>query len=300
VLPALCCWIAFGAVSLGQSPGQEVPRPSTLQAVTWAFDLETTGQDISWMSPTSVDPAASVYWTSYVITLVEVDVCWIGIPFNGIDVTDQLPPDLAASSLEIPGPAPITILNQPVLFPDPPAAPAVSADLSMGLDASGCGFADASNIILGTLDVDLGIFGVQTVTITRLRIVGDLTVHPAWYDLGNALAGTNGLPSLAGSGSLLAGDAVALALTNARASSPTLLIVGLSRLDAPFAGGTLVPALNFIISGLPTNALGDLTLASTWPTGIGSGVSVYFQFWILDPLGPAGFAASNAVEGVTQ
>lgn len=64
---------------------------------TWTFDISTSGQDVSWLSPTSIDPSASVFTSSYEVTLVEVDVKWSGITFNNLDVTNQVPPEQLAA-----------------------------------------------------------------------------------------------------------------------------------------------------------------------------------------------------------
>ena len=68
----------------------------------------------------------------------------------------------------------------------------------------------------------------------------------------------------------------------------------LSSLNAPFKGGTLVPALDLTV-GLTTNFLGGLVIQDTWPAGIPASTSIWYQYWIIDNTGPAGFSASNAV-----
>jgi hypothetical protein len=42
-------------------------------------------------------------------------------------------------------------------------------------------------------------------------------------------------------------------------------------------------------------ANGSLTLAGLWPAGIPAGATLTLQFWMPDPAGIAGFAASSAV-----
>ena len=270
------------------------------QAQTWSFDQTTTGQDLSWTSPTSVDPGASVYASSYVITKVEVDVKWSFITLNDIDVTGQVPPESLAGGATLVGPAPVELLDLPVVVPPPPDPPAVSAMLSLGLNGSGFGYMTATNVALGTMQVDLGFpFGVQTVTILSVRIVGQLTMHAAWFDLGASLAGTHGAPVLTPDGSLEPGSTVVLDLASALENSSFTLIVGISALNAPFKGGTLVPFPNLLIFGLPTGPGGGITLSGTWPGNLPSNVAFYFQEWIVDPAGPAGLAATNAVKAVT-
>lgn len=266
---------------------------------TWTFDVTTTGNDVTWNAPSAVNASASIYNAAYAISLVEVDVLWNGIPFNNLDVTDQVPPEQLANSGSGPGPAPVNVINSSFVYPLPPEVPAIAADLTAGLDAGGFGFATAANVTLGSLDIDLGIFGVQTVTLTSLRVVGDLTIHPTWFDLGNGLAGASGVPQLTGDGTWIAGDPITLSVSNAAASAPAALFVGFATLNAPFKGGILVPTVNLLRLGFGTNPSGALVLSAPYPGGVPTCTSLYFQFWIADAGGPAGFAATNAIEGVT-
>ena len=277
-----------------------VPGLAAAQSQTWSFDQTTTGQDLSWTSPTAVAPNASVYASSFVLTKVEVDVKWSFITLNDLDVTNQVPPESLSGGGTLAGPAPVELLGQSVVVPPPPDPPAVAAILSMGLDASGHGFMTATNVQLGTMQVDLGFpIGVQTVTILSVRLVGQLTMHAAWFDLGASLAGAHGPPVLAPDGMLQPGSPVTLALSNALENSSFTLIMGVSALQAPFKGGTLVPFPTLLVFGLPTGPAGALTLQGTWPGGLPSSFSIYFQEWIADPAGPAGLAATNAVRAVT-
>src|SRR6187402_2819665 len=125
------------------------------QSQTWSFDQTTTGQDLSWTSPTAVAPNAAVYASSFVITKVEVDVKWSFITLNDLDVTGQVPPESLSGSGTLAGPAPVELVGQPVVVPPPPETPALSALLSLGLDASGHGYMTASGVQLGTMQVDL-------------------------------------------------------------------------------------------------------------------------------------------------
>jgi hypothetical protein len=126
----------------------------------------------------------------------------------------------------------------------------------------------------------------------------DLTKVGCWKDLGLGLAGVNGLPTLAGTGTLLAGDPLTITVANARPASTAALIVGLGTLNLPFKGGTLVPTVNVLIAGLPTGA-GTITLPATWPAGLPSDFSLDFQAWIADAAGPHGFSASNGLSATT-
>jgi hypothetical protein len=120
-----------------------------------------------------------------------------------------------------------------------------------------------------------------------------------WTDLGFALAGTDGEPRLEGAGTLLPGSPTLLALTGALESTVTWLVVGVARWDfSPFYGGTLVPDLTppGFFAPLATDAAGSLGFSAPWPAGLPPGSALYFQHWVVDPGGPYGFAASNAVQ----
>jgi hypothetical protein len=120
-------------------------------------------------------------------------------------------------------------------------------------------------------------------------------------DLGSALAGTLGMPHLSSGGSscvLDAGSALTVNLQNARPDAAAFLVIGVTAVDLPFHGGTLVPAFEppnglFII--LNTDDEGELTLSSTWPAGVPFGTEIYMQYWIKDPVALSGFSASNAL-----
>jgi len=118
-----------------------------------------------------------------------------------------------------------------------------------------------------------------------------------WTDLGQGLAGSLGVPVLTGTGILVGGSPVTLALSGAVSASPVTLIVGLGLLQAPFKGGTLVPTPNLIVGGNFTNLSGALVLSTTWPNGVPPGTNLYFQEWIADPL--TDFSASNGLQATT-
>lgn len=123
--------------------------------------------------------------------------------------------------------------------------------------------------------------------------------NATWTDLGHSLAGVSGSPKLVGSGTLAAGSPVQLSLTGAAPVAPSALIVGTSQIDSLFQGGILVPSPNIVLTGLVTGAGGNISIGTSWPIGIPSGVSFYFQSWIVDSGGPIGFAASNGLRAQT-
>jgi hypothetical protein len=157
----------------------------------------------------------------------------------------------------------------------------------------GTGFATGQ----GTKDIAFGPGGDLFVSVITADKV--LRITKPWTNLGFALAGSAGLPVLTGTGALAGGDPVSLDLASARPSAPVALILGFSQLGAPFKSGTLVPTNDLLIAGLLTSPAGTLSLPSTWPAGLPSGLSFFFQEWITDPAGPQGFAASNGLRATT-
>ncbi|HTE05921.1 MAG TPA: hypothetical protein VK824_06975, partial [Planctomycetota bacterium] len=120
-----------------------------------------------------------------------------------------------------------------------------------------------------------------------------------WTDIGNALPGAQGAPLLGCWGGLAAGTLAELHLQNARPLALVTVIAGLSAPSVPFKGGVLVPAPDVVVPGVVTNASGYATVATTWPAGVPSDLSLVVQAWIVDPTGPSGFTASNAMRGTT-
>jgi hypothetical protein len=118
-----------------------------------------------------------------------------------------------------------------------------------------------------------------------------------WTNLGNGLAGVNGVPVLLGTGPLTTGSPGALALTNAAPSAPCSLFISLSSSPANFKCGTLVPVPIAFQLLLFTNGSGNLPLA--WPSFPGglSGQSLYFQYAIADVAAICGTSLSNAERG---
>lgn len=146
----------------------------------WIFDLTTTGNDVFWTSPTSVAPDADRFDATITVTLLEVRVQYLIFSFT-LDVTDQIPPENRITNTSAAGPAPLELVNQAISYPDPPEPPAISGTLHVAINAAGFGQASFTNVVLGTATVELPGFGTQTVTITRVRVVGDVGVKPVFF-----------------------------------------------------------------------------------------------------------------------
>ncbi|HTE06425.1 MAG TPA: lamin tail domain-containing protein [Planctomycetota bacterium] len=117
--------------------------------------------------------------------------------------------------------------------------------------------------------------------------------------VGPGLAGSAGVPQLLGSGLMVTGKTITLALTGGLPAGSAALVIGLGNVSAPFKGGVLVPSPNLLLAGLPLDGAGALALVTAWPAGIPSAVTLYYQDWIADAAAIHGFSSSNGVSGKT-
>ncbi len=120
-----------------------------------------------------------------------------------------------------------------------------------------------------------------------------------WADIGSGLAGVSGIPVLAGQGTQLAGCVCSITLSNAAASKPAGMFVGLVNNPTTFKGGLLVPVPYIFLINMPTNGSGGATLPFVWPTGLPSAFSIYYQFAIKDPAAVVGVSLSNCLQSTT-
>jgi len=132
------------------------------------------------------------------------------------------------------------------------------ADVAIGAPGPGAGSAPGS---------------VFTLSLTR------------WHDAGGGLPGIGDVPRLEGQGGLVANTEVALVLTGAATLSGVTLVLG-NALVIDAASGTLTPLPQVVTAGLLTNAVGGLEYSFTWPTGMPTGSTVYYQFRIANPSVP--------------
>ncbi len=147
----------------------------------------------------------------------------------------------------------------------------------IGIDRDADGYLDADELDLGSDPAD------------------PASVPLDWTNLGFALAGTDGAPQLLGKGPLASSGTVTFTLADARPSASVYLVAGLSEVNVPFKGGTLVPSPDVLVLGLVTNGFGALELPASLPPGLPSGLTLVLQEWIDDPGGPQGYAASPAI-----
>ncbi len=122
------------------------------------------------------------------------------------------------------------------------------------------------------------------------------TAGSAWRNLRSALGGALGAPTLQSATPVVGGQSVQLDLANAAAAAAGVHVLGLQRVDQPLLGGLLVPRPD-LLTPFATDPLGASSLTLPIPVGVPTGISLFAQSWILDPTGPSGVTASNALQG---
>ncbi len=128
--------------------------------------------------------------------------------------------------------------------------------------------------------------------------VSSTTPPSVWTDLGQGKAGVSGVPQLAGTGTLVANTPNQLDLTNAAPSAGATLVFGLSALNAPFKGGTMVPSVLLLVP-MASGPGGTVSLPFVLSPGVPAGLGLHFQFWISDGAASFGLSASNGLLGLT-
>ena len=134
---------------------------------------------------------------------------------------------------------------------------------------------------------------------TGIMGLGDLDVFSVWSDLGGGTVGVTGQPTLAGSGTLVGGTQVAISLKQAPANARMLAWVSFSSTPFPALGGTVhafPPASQVLVF---SDAAGQFSGSTTWPSGMPSGTEVYFQFVVQDLSTVHGRTLSNGLLGTT-
>lgn len=114
-----------------------------------------------------------------------------------------------------------------------------------------------------------------------------------WTNLGMALPGAAGPPTLRGIGDTVPLAPYALTVSSAAPNADGFLFVGFGVGNSPFLGGFMVPEF-IAVAPLVTDAAGRTSLPGRWPAELVS-VIVYLQVWIVDPTGPQGASATNGL-----
>ncbi len=118
-----------------------------------------------------------------------------------------------------------------------------------------------------------------------------------WMTVGEGVAGATGVPQLRGSGVLRAGSTYSLEVVNGPASSPFWMFLGTDPRCAEFSDGVLIPEPMSVVP-LNLDALGEWRTSGT-PSTLLSGITVFFQAWIVDPFAPSQLSATNGIAGTT-
>lgn len=164
-----------------------------------------------------------------------------------------------------------------------------------------CGTAAESGVLqLGMNDCP-GILWDNSGQLTvSVGLVYDIPPQP-WTDLGNGLAGSLGVPSLTASGSLASSTLASLTVENTLPNATVWFVIAETRADLPLFGGVLVPDPNVaVLLGLSADPAGTASITGTLPAVLPAGFEFYSQAWIVDPVAPHGFAATNALSGQLQ
>lgn len=121
--------------------------------------------------------------------------------------------------------------------------------------------------------------------------------QPQWQNRLHGVAGAAGIPLLRGTGTLLANSPFQLTLEGT-SNHIAVLAIGLSRIDVPLFGGSLIPSPD-LLPLLLGDATGASSFAISWPAGVSPGVQLFAQAWVLDASGPQGWTATNALQCTT-
>jgi probable HAF family extracellular repeat protein len=120
----------------------------------------------------------------------------------------------------------------------------------------------------------------------------------AWADLGLALGGASGDPTLTGVGDLTPGSGGAIELRNAPPSASGSLLVSWTYDPTRISGGVIAALPARIIIPVKTDGTGRLQVPFITPSNAPSGFHVYLQVALRDPSAPRGTALSNALRGL--
>ncbi|HEU4419480.1 MAG TPA: hypothetical protein VFT55_11120, partial [Planctomycetota bacterium] len=130
------------------------------------------------------------------------------------------------------------------------------------------------------------------------RCLAEWRTQPDWKNRLHGLPGPGTGPLLLGRGSAVGGNTLAFGIEGTP-HTIAVLVLGLQRVDAAVFGGVLVPAPDVLVV-LVTDALGAATAALPLPPAVAAGLDVFGQAWLLDPAGPQGLLATNALQCRTR
>ena len=187
----------------------------------------------------------------------------------------------------------------------------------VAVSADGVAWTSVGSVPGGASGIDLDAFGLGPAAVLRFVRLTDgsgnqgqpagcdidavvaANVVPTWTSVGPGLAGLNGIPQLAGTGTLAAGSSCSLVLSSARPVSPALLFVAFASVPLPFKGGVLVASPATLTLALATDGAGSIVLPFTWPAGVPTSTAIWFQYAVQDAAAIHGASLSNGLRGLT-
>ncbi|MFT7462686.1 MAG: endonuclease I [Pseudohongiellaceae bacterium] len=164
----------------------------------------------------------------------------------------------------------------------------------------------AQTFVIGGVTNDCNENGIEDATDIAMATSLDLDMdgipdecQTPWTDLGFALAGITGEPTLDGLGLFASDTTYTVSLANGNPSSLAVLFLGTIAAPVPFKGGQLVPIPFIQAISLGTDSSGELELVGVLPPGLPAGLDLVLQYWIADGAAVAGASASNGLKGTT-
>jgi pimeloyl-ACP methyl ester carboxylesterase len=153
---------------------------------------------------------------------------------------------------------------------------------------------DPALVVFAANEIHIGPLPLAVGPTSTLSVTG----RASFTDLGFGLAGTPGIPVLAGQGTTVPGAAVTFTVGNALPNSLGIMGLGASTVYLPLFGGVLVPAPEVMVS-FALDGAGAVAVPSVWPS-LAPGVSLYLQAIVLDPAAPELFAWTNGLMATTR
>ncbi len=246
-------------VDLIQFFGQDVSRPWLIELRN--YDLAQGGYPWTsvWFKFADISAANHGDWTTFSVTIDDPTSAVLPAGWRGYGADD-----------------PVTF--EPIL-----PAGVTFADVLAGIDEVALTTGEPG-FFFGFTDFDM--------VLDNIRIE---TTGGPFSDLGSSLPGATGAPQMFGDGTLVGNSPTLIGLSNAAPNAVAFLGVGSTNLSVPFFGGNLVPSGDVAILPLATNNVGFLPYTFQWPTGVTPGADLFWQYWVVDPSGPEGLTASNAL-----
>jgi len=143
--------------------------------VSWSFSQTSSGQNVSWTSPSAIQADGEHYELLYTVDEASVLVTYLGITFGPIDVTDLIPPENLETFRDTSGPCPLDFGWTEVSAPVGQDPPAIRYDWKVEINAKGIVTFRMENMFLGQAEYNLG-WPWGSVTVTIIEGTIDSTV----------------------------------------------------------------------------------------------------------------------------